>query len=371
MEGFFLHTNGRQVKLMVFVFLGWLGGLKIWAQTPPHFRVVGYYAGTTIPVDSFETNQLTHLIFCFGGLKGNRFHIHSGVDSATIQSMVQLKTKNPGLKVMLSLGGWGGCENCSEVFSTPKGRKEFALSVKEITAYFKTDGIDLDWEYPAIAGFPGHTFDPDDKKNFTALVKELRKINGPDFEISFAVGGFTDYIKKSIEWKKVIRYTNFINIMSYDLVHGYSTTSGHHTPLYSTPQQTESTDHAVQLLLQAGVPAEQLVIGAAFYGRFFKIEQGNPVDLYEPCKFSHGFSSKYMEDSLTKNNGFETYWDTIAQAPYAINVQRKLLATYDDENSIRLKTQYAVKNKLGGIMFWQLYDDKFHGGLLEVIDRSK
>jgi len=341
------------------------------AQQAASFRVVGYYAGTTIPIDSFETNKLTHLIFCFGGLNNNRFAIRSAIDSATIKRMVELKRKQPKLKVMLSLGGWSGCKTCSDVFNTEAGRKEFAQSVKEISSYFKTDGIDLDWEYPAIKGFPGHTFLPEDKTNFTALLKELRTANGNAFEISFAAGGFTSYIQSSIEWKEVIKYTNFINIMTYDLVHGYSTTSGHHTPLYSTPQQKESTDNAVEMMLTAGVPANQLVIGAAFYGRYFKIEEGNKVDLYMPCKFSHGFSYKYNKDSLSINNGFEKKWDDIAKAPYAINQSRRLLATYDDEKSIQLKTKYAVDHHLGGIMFWQLYDDAFHNGLLQVISNSK
>jgi chitinase len=90
-----------------------------------------------------------------------------------------------------------------------------------------------------------------------------------------------------------------------------------------------------------------------------------------PCKFSHGFSSKYSSDSLSEKNGFEKRWDDVAKAPYAINTVRRLLATYDDEKSIELKTKYAVKNKLGGIMFWQLYDDKLHDGLLETINRNK
>ncbi|HXR81931.1 MAG TPA: glycosyl hydrolase family 18 protein, partial [Saprospiraceae bacterium] len=162
-------------------------------------------------------------------------------------------------------------------------------------------------------------------------------------------------------------YTDFINIMTYDLVHGYSKVSGHHTPLYSTPQQIESTDHAVQMLLRAGVPAAQLIIGAAFYGRYFQIDEGKPVDLYEPCHFSHGFSSKFMSDSLSTENGFEKRWDDVAQAPYAINSKRRLLATYDDERSIAIKTKYAVDHRLGGIMFWQLMDDKFHQGLLQVM----
>lgn len=344
-----------------------VSSIKLTAQTNSDFRIVGYYCGSTIPIDSFETNKLTHLIFCFGNLKGNRLHINSAIDSLTIKRMVQLKIKHPKLKVMLSLGGWSGCKTCSDVFNTKTGCIEFAQSVKEISNYFKTDGIDLDWEYPAIKGFPGHTFRKEDRSNFTLLLKELRKVNSPSFEISFAAGGFTEYIDSSIEWKSIIQYTSFINIMSYDLVHGYSTISGHHTPLYSTPQQKESTDNAVSLLLKAGVPANKLVIGAAFYGRFFKITEGSKVDLYTPCEFSHGFSYKYMNDSLSVKNGFEKHWDELAKAPYAINGKRRLLATYDDENSVALKTKYAVEKKLGGIMFWQLYDDKFHHGLLDTI----
>ncbi|HZV70872.1 MAG TPA: glycosyl hydrolase family 18 protein [Saprospiraceae bacterium] len=341
------------------------------AQTNSTFRIVGYYSGPTNLIDSFEMGKLTHLIFSFGHLKDNRLWINSAEDSTQIKKMVALKSKHPDLKVMLSLGGWGGCETCSDVFNTANGRHEFAQSVKEISAYFHTDGIDLDWEYPAIDGFPGHTFRVEDKDNFTSLVKELRKVNSEDFEISFAAGGFTSYIDSSIDWKEVIKYTDFINIMTYDLVHGFSTVSGHHTPLYSTPQQTESTDHAVQMLLKAGVPAEQLVIGAAFYGRFFHITEGNRVDLYMPCRFSHGFSFKYANDSLSVKNGFVKLWDDVAKAPFAINTIERLVATYDDKQSITLKTKYAVDKKLGGIMFWQLADDKIRDGLLETMFRNK
>jgi chitinase len=340
-------------------------------QAPPGFRVVGYYSGTSIPIDSFDTYELTHLIFGFGHLKGNKLSIRTSTDSATIQSMVKQKRKNPELKVMLSLGGWGGCETCSDVFSTAGGRAEFVQSVKELTAYFQTDGIDLDWEYPAIKGVPGHTFRPEDKDNFTALIRELRTSNGENFELSFAAGGFTEYINASVDWKEVSKYTDFINVMTYDLVHGYSTVSGHHTPLYSTPQQAESTDHAVQLLLQAGVPSDQIVIGAAFYGRFFRIDEGQKVDLYMPARFSHAFSFHSINDSLSVDKGFQKRWDSEALAPYAINESRRLVATYDDRFSIALKMEYAVAQKLGGIMFWQLLDDRTRGGLLATIAKNK
>ena len=66
-----------------------------------------------------------------------------------------------------------------------------------------------------------------------------------------------------------------------------------------------------------------------------------------------------------------THWDDEAQAPYAIHQERRLLASYDDEKSIALKTQYAKDKHLGGIMFWQLVDDKFRNGLLQAIIDQK
>ena len=102
--------------------------------------VIGYYAGRNTDIDSFATEKLTHIIFSFGHLKGNRLNINNANDTATIRHLVSLKVKNPGLKVILSLGGWGGCRTCPMVFATDSGRREFVSSVKRLTTYFHTDG---------------------------------------------------------------------------------------------------------------------------------------------------------------------------------------------------------------------------------------
>ena len=237
--------------------------------------------------------------------------------------------------------------------------------------YFQTDGIDLDWEYPVIAGYPGHAHSAADKKNFTLLIKTLRKEFGTKYEISFAAGGFDRFIDSSIEWKKVIKKADKVNVMSYDLVHGFSKISGHHTPLYSTKQQKESGDNAVMRLIQAGVPANKIVLGAAFYGRMFEVSDTTNHGLYLPASFYHGISYSRLFDSVSTANGFVQYWDSVANAPYAFNPQRKIEVTFDDSLSIARKTQYVITKGLGGIMFWQLMDDKFSDGLLDVIDKTK
>jgi chitinase len=333
--------------------------------------VIGYYAGRNSAIDSFEIEKLTHVIFSFCHLKGNRMSVNNANDSTIITHLVALKSRNPRLKVILSLGGWGGCKTCPQVFDTRKGRREFSRSVKELADYFHTDGIDLDWEYPALSNVPGYPFSPADKDNFTRLIKKLRRELGGQQEISFAAGGFTKYLQTSIDWKKVVPRVNYINLMTYDLVSGYDTISGHHTPLYSTPMQAQSTDHAVRWLDSIGVPLYKVAIGVAFYARIFENVDSINNGLYRPCRFKSGVSYKDQATVLSPGNGYAYHWDPVAQAPYLYNADKRYFVSYDDTMSIRLKTRYALDKRLGGVMFWQLAEDRFRDGLLDMIDRTK
>jgi chitinase len=351
------------------VFLLMLLGIGVQAQK---LAVIGYYAGRPTGVDSFPTQKLTHVIFSFCHLKGNQIDANNARDTATIEKLVALKQGHPGLKVILSLGGWGGCKTCTDVFATDSGRKQFARSARQMSDYFHTDGIDLDWEYPALENVPGYPYIPQDKDNFTAVVRELRKTLDKKAEISFAAGGFTTFLKTSIDWKQVAPLVDYINLMSYDLVNGYSTVTGHHTGLYSTPQQAESVDNAVRWFEAAGVPLKKVVIGMAFYARLFQGVDSVNNGLYRPCRFYRGVPYRDQGDRLSTDSGYVYHWDPVAQAPYKYNAKDQIFATFDDTTSIRLKTEYALHKKLGGVMFWQLTEDKFFsGGLLDVIDNTK
>src|SRR5258705_683145 len=88
--------------------------------------IIAYYSGNVERLDSFDAKLMTHIIYCFGHLEGDRIKIKSSKDTLIIQKMVSLKKQNPKLKVLISLGGWGGCKTCSDVFATKEGRKQVA-----------------------------------------------------------------------------------------------------------------------------------------------------------------------------------------------------------------------------------------------------
>ena len=360
----------KQLNLITILFFLVLS-TNSFAQKNKKLDIIAYYTGDSNLIDQYEVNKLDQIIFSFCHLRDGKLSVDSPKDSLTIKHLVALKAKNPQLKIILSLGGWGGCEPCSAAFSTAEGRVKFAKSVKEVSDYFKVDGLDLDWEYPSIEGLPGHLYQAADKPNFTDLLKKLRSTLGKKYELSFAAGGFQKCLDESIDWKGVAPYVNRINIMSYDLVNGYSKVTGHHTPLYSTNAKEESTDRAVTYLLKQGVPAEKLVIGGAFYTRTWKNVANVNNGLYQSGEHTDGTSFKDFEKTYTEANGWKYFWDDKAKAPYWYNEKDKKFATGDDLVSIKAKTEYAKSKKLGGIMFWELPLDKTRDGMVNAIHEVK
>lgn len=359
-----------KARLLLSIFLTSTLGLisaHVTAQAPKELAVIGYYAGNGQDLERYRWEQLTHVIYSFCHLKGDQLAVDNAQDSIAIRNLVALKQAHPNLKVLLSLGGWGGCNTCSPVFSTPLGRANFAKSVKHLCDVYGTDGIDLDWEYPAIEGVPGHPYALEDRENFTALVQELRNALGNSALVSFAAGGFKSYFDTSIDWDAVMPLVDYVNLMSYDIVGGYSKVTGHHTPLYSNSDQEGSADFGVKYLLKLGVPSQKIVLGAAFYGRSWKEVTSDRNGLYQSGVFKSFIPHHRFEEVLTSERGFDFYRDSVSKAPYAYSAQEKEFATFDDPESLRLKTQYAIDQNLGGIMFWQLTDDRRDGRLLQSI----
>ena len=158
--------------------------------------------------------------------------------------------------------------------------------------------------------------------------------------------------------------------MTYDLITGYDTITGHHTALYSTRKQKESCDNAVKMLKKKGVPKNKLLIGAAFYARIWENVAADNNGLRGHGKFLRSISYKNFA-VLAKDSGFISHWDGKTGTYYLYNPDKKWFVTLDEGYSIALKTRYALKKGLNGIMFWQMADDSFSDWLLDIIDSVK
>jgi chitinase len=233
---------------------------------------------------------------------------------------------------------------------------------KRITSFLKRtglDGIDLDWEYPTIDS-AGIDTDPSDRENFTRLLQSLRAALDtayPDTHkmLTIAAGAGQYYID-GVEIPEITKVLDYISLMTYDMRGAWSP-AGHHTALYGSP----SADETVRLFHKAGVPVEKLMIGAAFYSRkWTNIPEGGTHGLGQKCDdpedresgmFGPGFS-KLAEDYIDKN-GYTAFFDEACGASYLYNETERTFISYDDEKSVAAKAEYAEKNGLYGVMYWE------------------
>lgn len=338
------------------------------AQSKNKYHVIAYYTGNGEMILQHPVEKLTHIIYSFLALKNDTLTFRNDRQEETLKQLVTLKSQYPALKIMVSIGGWGGCAPCSDLFASANHRKTFAQTTLALFKKYGVDGIDLDWEYPAIAGYPDHKFMPEDKDNFTELVKALRQEMGNEYLLSFAAGGFNHFLENSIDWQAVAPLVDFINLMTYDLTSGFSKVTGHHTPLYNNQVQKQSTDNCVTWLLQNGVPAKKLIIGAAFYARVW--EQVAKDGLNQPGVFKQSVAYKNFSTYFSDSAGFRYHFDKKAKAPYRYSKTLQQFATFDDEKSVGLKCRYIRRKKLAGIMFWELSQDKTGQGLVDLMSKK-
>ncbi|HMK03395.1 MAG TPA: glycoside hydrolase family 18 protein [Ferruginibacter sp.] len=339
--------------------------LSIFLSAQQPYKIIAYTTGNASTIKQYPINKLTHIIYSFLKIQNDTLTFHNDDQRRSLEQLVALKKDQPQLKIMVSIGGWSGCAPCSDLFASATHRQNFAKTTVALFKQYGIDGLDLDWEYPAIEGFPGHKYDAADKNNFTQLIKTLREEMGHDYLLTFAAGGFIKYLEESVNWDAVIPLVDFVNLMTYDLVGGYATVTGHHTPLHGYRPGQESTSNCVDWLLDKKIPANKLIIGAAFYGRVWENVPGINNGLYQPGTFKRGVAFSEFKNYFSDTSGFKYYWDEKAKAPYQYNASQKLFATFDDRRSIQEKIKYIRRKKSGGIMFWELAQDVKEGGLVE------
>ena len=259
-----------------------------------------------------------------------------------------LKYKDIGVKISLSIGGWGA-DGFSEAVSSKNSRKIFIDSIIDLIKKYDFDGSDLDWEYPSVS-FANISSSKDDISNFVFLCKELKE-RFLEFDKKIILSAAVPCSDKYYDYKELNKLLDYVNIMSYDLSVS-SDIAKHHCNLYANKEihSYSSADEAVKQIMRY-VPKEKIVIGIAFYGRYgeFKGKDFKLGDKLDRPQLS-SFSYKDIKEMIS--NGVEVLWDDIAKAPYIISDGKFI--SFDNQESIKEKSQYVIKNGLGGLMFWQL-----------------
>ncbi|GIX71301.1 chitotriosidase-1 [Caerostris darwini] len=329
-------------------------------------------------IEDIDPKLCTHLIYGFAKLNEDNtiaaydsyLDLKEGWGLGAYKRFNGLKRKNPQLKTLIAIGGWNeGSPKYSRMARSASSRRTFINSCVQFLQKYGFDGLDLDWEYPALRGGV-----PEDKGNFVQLVKELKEtFASRGMLLTAAVSAGKNTIDKAYDVPSLARYLDFINLMAYDFHGGWDPVTGHNSPLYARPnenyeQKTFNVDYAVRYWLNKGCPADKLVLGMPLYGRSFTLNDARNSGFGAPA--SKGIAGEYTGEmgflgyheickKLKQESGWRVTVDRHVQAPYAVNGRQWI--GYDDINSITTKVRYLIKMNLGGAMVWSIETDDFRG----------
>ena len=272
-----------------------------------------------------------------------------------VSQLCDIRKVNPEIKILLSIGGWGA-GGFSNAAITEAGRKIFAESCRQAVIDAGLNGIDLDWEYPTVPA-AGIDARPEDKETFTLLLQEIRDaldtIEADEHLLLTIAAGAGEYYIQGTEMEKVASILDYVQIMTYDMASAYVTFTGHHTNLFNYGETKSSAKTAIDMFIEAGVPKEKIVMGAAFYTRKWDGVVNANNGYRQKADTIGDFGPDYgaLCENYMGKDGYVRYWDDDAKAPYLFNGSSYI--SYDDEESISHKIDYLKKEGLYGIMYWE------------------
>lgn len=321
-----------------------------------------------------DAAKLTAINFAFGHLHNDGTVTCEGVCREKLEMVPQMRTWNPKLRFLLSIVQ-ADRDAFTRCCADPELRVKAAASLAEVAKKYTLDGIDLDWEYPCVPS-NNSAVSPDDKHNFTLFCAELRKqldaLGGRRW-LTIAAGADVYYVN-CIELPELMDSLDYINVMTYDLKCGFHALAGHHTSLFSKTGDVfmNSCAQALALFEAKGVPADRLLMGAAFYSRKWEnLNNNENHGLLEICKTGGGYGPDYTDlkaDYINKN-GYTEYWDEESAAPYLFNGSTFL--SYDNPRSLRAKAAYTKEKGYAGIFYWEHKCDATRELLDTLVDAMK
>jgi chitinase len=360
-----------------------------------------------------STTRLTHLVYAFVPVCGDspafdadekkqREPLCKGVADyaltlpdtdamrVELKAMADLKARDPGLRIIASVGGWG-MPMFPEIVARPERRQIFTQSATDfLTRYPVFDGIDIDWEYPGGGDEARASLGEDARRqeaaDHRALIEGLRTAfdslkarDGRERLLTTAVAGYPRSVA-GIDWRGVQDDFDLVFVMTYDFTpekafqrngnySGGGGWPGHHTNLTAGPATDGyGADAMIDNLSAAGVPKAKMVLGAGFYAREWTRARFDPGHF--PASASAGDFVGMTSWTKVKARGLEAKgwtagYDTAAGAAYIHDPKTGGFLSLDTPQSLADKGAYARREGLAGLFAWELTQDD--GTLVEAM----
>jgi chitinase len=219
-------------------------------RIPPGFRVVGYFPSWSGDPAEIQYRALTHIDYAFltPTAQGGYLPVPRAEKLAALIEMAHAH----GVKVLASLGGADDGIGAFETIATdPQISAVFIDNTMALVAGYGLDGIDMDWEFPAMKV-------ADEYAVLMHCLAERLHAAGCLLTAAVSAGSWHGGAIRG----SVIEDVDFLNVMAYD--DGYRQPGVHHSTY-------DFAWAAMRYWLNdRGASPSKVILGVPFYGRSLK-----------------------------------------------------------------------------------------------------
>ncbi|KAI9466875.1 glycoside hydrolase family 18 protein [Lactarius psammicola] len=348
---------------------------------------MAYYPGwvaDAFPPERIDFSRFDWIDFAFAEPDEN---FTLGRDESNILSRLVNVAHQNSKKVKLSVGGWDGSKYFSWAVQNDNSRHTFVGNIVDVYSEHNLDGIDIDWEYPGTKGHPQNYVDPSDTANLLEFFRLLRAKLPPTARITAAVQTAPFSGANGLPVNDVRAFADLLDwalLMNYDAWRA-SSYPGPNAPLdnacRNSSQPAANAEAAVNAWTAAGFPSNKLVLGVPSYGYISqssatglrqRSENAPPLNVHAVTDEGADSGQVQFRELVRQNvlcedpagpgvyvgcGGFTRGWDACSSTPFVRSDKGKQIVTYDDPQSLGLKSAFAKQHGLLGVNLFDVHGD--------------
>ncbi|KAL5772844.1 hypothetical protein ACOSQ2_012768 [Xanthoceras sorbifolium] len=321
---------------------------------------VGYfwYEQQQFPISEIDSSLFTHLICGFADLDSTTYQLSLPYDDENYFSIFTktVKQKNPSVTTLLSIG----VPDFYSMVSNSSYRKSFIDSSIKIARLYSFQGLDFGWVSPNISRSDIINMENLFKEWQSAIALEARHSSQQQqLILTAAVKYSPNNYSVSYPIESIHQYLNWVHVLPIDLpaLTPYESTdfTAATNPLYN-PASHVNVDYGITAWIDAGLPANKLVMILTYYGYACMLVNSNKNGIGAPanCNTSSPDIMTYKE--IKERCGAKVSYNETYVVNYCTFGTNWI--SFDDVDAVRTKISYAKKRGLLGYSVLQVsYDD--------------
>ena len=235
--------------------------------------------------------------------------------------------------------------------------------------------ICLDFEY---TGQPSEDLPP----KFTEFVQKMREglnENAPGTELSINLMARSGRDPRLFEIEKLKLSVDTFIVMSYDYYTAGSDSAGPVAPMggYADKKYFFDINTTYSDLLKI-IPADKIIMGVPYYGYDWPVkDKNNPRSLVLLQTDANGYVETLSYGRMRQDSTFtgdNCHFDELAQQPWcgytSPETGKDRVAWFENNQSIKVKYDFAKNQNFAGIAIWALGYDKDYPNLWEVMKQT-